>query len=491
VDGENHQILKISTHGVVSILAGSGRAEWGDGYGTQAHFNHPRGVAVDGDGNIIVADYGNHRIRKISPDGNVSTLAGSGKKDFGDGQGAQAHFNCPHGVAVDGEGNIIVADRDNHCIRKISPDGNVSTLAGTGKAGSPNKGLATEAKFNNPSDVAVDSNGNIIVADSYNECIRIIEYQDGRGYCVDMLIDNWDASVCVNPISLTVDGQGFIVWVNQESHKVYVRNPETKQIHWLAGKTAGFENGDAKQALFRHPSGVAVDKYGNILVADTGNKSIRIISAGLTPPLPMASPAKELSRYETEMRAMLYDTRFSDVTFLVGNDLIHAHRIILAARSDYFRAMLTSGLSETQEPPHKRARSSGQEEAAVITINDTTPEVFRALLRYLYTDELCFDGKDLMLFAQQAHMLSLDELYEWCEREVEDTMSTDNAVKRLLEARQYTLCNLQAYIISYVARNWDTIIEAPDFEHNPLFDRENRDLCVQIIQTNSQSQLKL
>ena len=116
----------------VSVIAGSGRENFGDSQGAQAHFNCPRGVAVDGEGNIVVADTANHRIRKISPDGNVSTLAGSGNRGFEDGQGAQAHFNCPQGVAVDEEGNIIVADTGNNRIRKIdTSNGVTTTLAGS------------------------------------------------------------------------------------------------------------------------------------------------------------------------------------------------------------------------------------------------------------------------------------------------------------------------------------------------------------------------
>jgi glucose/arabinose dehydrogenase len=107
----------------VSVVAGSGSAGHADGHGTQASFHAPTGVAVDGDGNIIVADYGSHRIRKISPDGSVSTLAGSGTAGHADGHGTQASFHTPRGVAVDGDGNTIVADYGSHRIRKISPDG--------------------------------------------------------------------------------------------------------------------------------------------------------------------------------------------------------------------------------------------------------------------------------------------------------------------------------------------------------------------------------
>jgi thiamine pyrophosphate-dependent acetolactate synthase large subunit-like protein len=113
---------------------------------------------------IIVVDYGNHRVRKITPDGTVSTLAGSGSRGFADGAEAAAQFNSPQGVAVDGEGSIIIADWHNHRVRKITPDGTVSTLAGSGRAGFAD-GAGAAAQFNDPNGVAVDVEGNIIIAD--------------------------------------------------------------------------------------------------------------------------------------------------------------------------------------------------------------------------------------------------------------------------------------------------------------------------------------
>jgi DNA-binding beta-propeller fold protein YncE len=119
----------------MEVLAGSGSAGCADGNGAAAQFNTPVGVAIDGEGSFIIADYSNHRVRKITPDGTVSTLAGSGSEGSADGEGAAAQFSYPRGVAVDGKGNIIVADWGNHRVRKITSDGNVSTLAGSGSAG--------------------------------------------------------------------------------------------------------------------------------------------------------------------------------------------------------------------------------------------------------------------------------------------------------------------------------------------------------------------
>jgi sugar lactone lactonase YvrE len=164
------------TNNEVSTLAGTGVKGYQDGEGTVAQFKTPLGLALDGDGNVIVADTENHRIRKITQKGHVSTLAGTGVEGYQDGQGSVAQFKIPCGIAVDGEGNVFVADTSDHRIRKITPQGHVSTLAGTGEEGQRD-GEGTVAQFNNSRGVAVDGDGNVFVADSGN--------QDGGWWMVD------------------------------------------------------------------------------------------------------------------------------------------------------------------------------------------------------------------------------------------------------------------------------------------------------------------
>jgi sugar lactone lactonase YvrE len=146
-----------------------------DGAGGHARFHSPAGIAADSAGNVYVADSGNNTIRKISPDGTVTTLAGTaGLRGNFDGTGAAAIFNGPTGMAIDSAGNVYVADTLNDSIREISPGGAVTTLAGTaGQIGS-NDGTGAAARFNNPSGVAVDSSGNLFVADHSNDTIRMI-----------------------------------------------------------------------------------------------------------------------------------------------------------------------------------------------------------------------------------------------------------------------------------------------------------------------------
>ncbi|MDB5025668.1 MAG: hypothetical protein JWP78_3423 [Mucilaginibacter sp.] len=172
-DYGNNLIRKISAAGVVSTLAGTGATGADNGAGNIATFNLPEGVAVDASGNVYVADNGNDLIRKITPEGVVSTLAGSGRAGSAGGTGPAASFNSPFGVAVDGAGNVYVADSGNNLIRKIDPSGAVTTFAGSGARGAGNaKGLA--ATFNTPSGVAADAAGNVYVADENNNLIRKI-----------------------------------------------------------------------------------------------------------------------------------------------------------------------------------------------------------------------------------------------------------------------------------------------------------------------------
>lgn len=163
-DSANHRVRKITSGGVVTTLAGDGQG-FSDGQGAAAKFNSPRDVVVTKDDWVVVADCDNNCIRSITPEGMVTTLAG------GDTGGGNATFNCPSGVAIDNDGNVIVADTSNHRICRVTPAGQVSTFAGNGAQGFSD-GDGNAAQFNLPTSVAVDRDGSLIAADQGNHCIR-------------------------------------------------------------------------------------------------------------------------------------------------------------------------------------------------------------------------------------------------------------------------------------------------------------------------------
>ncbi len=171
VDQNNHRIRSITPAGVVTSIAGSGTAGYQDGPVATAKFSFPSGVAIDANGTVYVADYQNSAIRKIAG-GTVSTLAG-GTKGSADGTGTAASFNEPDDIAIDNAGNLFVTDWANHKIRKVTPAGVVTTFAGSGNAGFAN-GTGTAASFNHPWGIAIDGSNNLYIGDEYNNSIRKI-----------------------------------------------------------------------------------------------------------------------------------------------------------------------------------------------------------------------------------------------------------------------------------------------------------------------------
>ncbi|MBV8389996.1 MAG: hypothetical protein JO080_09380 [Mucilaginibacter sp.] len=174
-DNGNSVIVKITNKGLATTFAGTrGVRGSKDGTGTGAQFNQPHALAIDSSGNVYVADAGNNLIRKINSQGVVTTIAGSGSPGSQNGVGPAASFNGPFGIAVDADGNLYVADSNNNLIRKISPNGTVTTLAGTGSPGSTD-GALTSASFNNPQGVVVDQYKRVFVVDTGNGLIRMIQ----------------------------------------------------------------------------------------------------------------------------------------------------------------------------------------------------------------------------------------------------------------------------------------------------------------------------
>ena len=263
----------------VSTLAGSGTPGFTDGNGSTAQFNSPSGVATDVQGNIYVADYNNNRIRKITQAGVVSTLAGSGTAGFADGNGSTAQFNGPFGIATDTHGNIYVADFVNQRIRKISPAGVVSTLAGSTPGFTDGSGIS--AQFSYPTGVAADGQGNIYVADSFNQRIRKISpagvVSTLAGSIYGFADGNGSTAQFKYPEGVATDVQGNIYVGDQTNNRIRKITP-AGDVSTFAGSTQGFADGNGTSAKFYAPLGVATDARGDIYVADSFNQRIRKIS---------------------------------------------------------------------------------------------------------------------------------------------------------------------------------------------------------------------
>lgn len=285
-DNSNSRIRKITPGGLVSTFAGGVSSGAVDGQGTSATFSSPQGAAVDSAGNIYIADSGNNKVRKITPGGLVSTLAGSGTATFADGQGVAASFSNPFGMAVDLAGNVYVADRNNHRIRKITSGGLVSTLAGSGSAAFAN-GQGTSASFNTPWGVAVDSAANVYVGDVGNSLIRKITpgglvstlagsgtatFADGQGAAASFYY----------PSGLVVDSAGNIYVVDLFNHRIR-KITSGGLVSTLAGSTAGAADGQGTAATFDRPHSIAMTSSGIIYIADPNNQKIRMIAAPCAP----------------------------------------------------------------------------------------------------------------------------------------------------------------------------------------------------------------
>ena len=266
-DRDNNRIRKITTTGVVTTLAGSTQG-FADGTGTAAQFYAPRGLAVDVAGNVYVADTQNNRIRKITPAGVVTTLAGS-TNGFADGTGTAAKFNWPQGVTVDATGNVFVADTGNIRIRKITATGVVTTFAGN-TVGTAD-GIGTAAQFNSPQGLAIDGVGTIFVADSYNNRIRKIT---ATGVVTTL---TGTVGQFYYPHSLAVATDGTIFVADTDNYRIR-KITTTGEITTFAGGTGGFADGTGTAAKFNEPAGIAVANDGTIFVADRMNFRIRKIT---------------------------------------------------------------------------------------------------------------------------------------------------------------------------------------------------------------------
>ena len=263
--GDNNTIRKLDPQGKVSVLAGAIEG-YAEGVGKLAAFHTPSGLAIDGKGNLYVADTGNNAIRKVTPDGMVSTVAGNSLAGQQDGRAAQAQFNGPLGVAVDGEGNVYVADSYNDRIRKVSWDGVVTTLAGS-SAGLAD-GPGASARFDTPSALLLAPNGDLYVADTGNHAIRKIA-RDGSVTTLAAVSDDKDRDALLRrPVALALSHDGYL-YVASGAHGRIAQITPKGEVLALADldhpPAPGM--GDGKLRLYA-PRGLALAPDGALYVTD-------------------------------------------------------------------------------------------------------------------------------------------------------------------------------------------------------------------------------
>ncbi len=289
-DTQNNVVRKVASNGVITTFAGTGVAgSSGDGgQAAAAQLSKPQSVAVDSTGNVYIADTQNNRVREVTMDGSINTFAGNGNGGYsGDGGPAvSAQLNQPYGLAFDGSGSLYIADFNNSRVRKVTPDGNIATVAGNGGtffAG--DGGPAVSSSLNRPQSVAVDSSGNLYIADTQNNRVRMV---DSNGIIttiagVGSAGSSGDGGPAVKaqlavPGSVAVDSDGNL-YIGDSNARVRKVSPDGTIITIAGTGVTGYSGdaGPAASAQLDGPFGLALDTAGNLYLADSGNNAVRLL----------------------------------------------------------------------------------------------------------------------------------------------------------------------------------------------------------------------
>lgn len=282
IDNDCNGLLDDTAKQCTTTYAGTEQFGTLNSFRTLAQFFRPTDIASDSSGNLYIADLANHRIRKIDLSGNVTTVAGS-IQGFSDGTIADALFNGPRSVAVDSQGNIYVSDTENHRIRKIDTQGNVSTLAGSGVSGHKND-TGTLAQFDRPAKILLDGQGNLYVADQNNHRIRIVSLATGK---VDDYAGTGVPGTQVGrrlidaqfntPLGMALDAAGNLYVSDTGNHRICVVTKSTGVVTLLVGIGQGSQDGGYTQAQFSTPGAIFFVSTTELCVMDSGNRSVRKI----------------------------------------------------------------------------------------------------------------------------------------------------------------------------------------------------------------------
>jgi trimeric autotransporter adhesin len=410
-DSANQRIRKVTkSTGKISTIAGNGTVQYtGDGgAATSATFNTPYGVAVDSAGNVYIADFLNHAVRKVNTSGTISTVAGTGIFGFsGDGgPGTNAQLNRPFGLAVDSAGNLFIADSNNYCIRKLDTNGNISTVAGvaTSLGFSGDGGPATSAKMSSPYGVAVDKAGNLYIADSGNNRIRkvsngIITTIAGAGPAGYSGDGGSAVSARLNrPFGVSVDSAGNVFVSDYGNYRVRLVSANGV-INTLAGFAAGYggDGGPAINATLSFPTGTVSDpSTGNVYIADSGNNVIRlmtpsapavsgVVSAGQFGALPAVAPGSWIEIYGANLATNVRSWTGGDFTNggLTAPTALDGNAVTIGGQPAYIDYI--SGTQINAQVPSNVGTGSqslvvtnanGGKATATVTVNAVEPGVF-------------------------------------------------------------------------------------------------------------------
>ncbi|MCX7605906.1 MAG: OmpA family protein [Bacteroidia bacterium] len=291
-DDENHCVRKVTADGRVVLVAGQPRsAGFQDGEREEAAFNSPHGLTIDPAGNLYVCDYFNHAIRRITSEGQVSTLAGGKGGGFRDGVGEEARFLFPIAIVRDSRGNLWVLDAGNNALRKVTPQGKVTTVAGTGSPGYRD-GSGKQVQFSSPVGLAIDKNDNLYIVDAGNRCIRKVTPQGETTTFVDLNFRGWTirgelagglsfvTSGGGHGGGVAVDPDGNLYIADGGRHIVYQINAAERTVEILAGTgRPGWIDGNGKYARFYEPVEICIGEKPTVFyVCDYRNAAIRRIA---------------------------------------------------------------------------------------------------------------------------------------------------------------------------------------------------------------------
>jgi len=293
-DRNNHMVRRAAKDGTIQIVAGTGRQGFsGDGAAaTQAELDSPSGVGLDSKGNLYIVDSRNHRIRMVDLSGVITTIAGDGVAGFSDDDSlaTKAHLRSPEGLSLGPDDTLYIADSGNHRVRKISKAGLITTVAGNGEEGfGGDGGIATTAELDTPTSLALDGNGQLYIADRDNERIRIVDvnglirtvagssshsYVGGRGAAASASL--------TRPNGVAIDSSGNIFVADEGNHRIQQIGPTV--FGTVAGNGMQGVSGDAGPVLegeLDSPAALAVDESGDVVFSDRGNARIRRIASSL------------------------------------------------------------------------------------------------------------------------------------------------------------------------------------------------------------------